>query len=374
MSYIDELVSALAEDKDPIMQEAAVQPLRRFIASARKGGSDSSLHLDGLAIALTAITQQWLKAIFDIEVGFYPDVARTEAICADLSAFIVPLILQLENLVADELLKKCTGLAAIMFPPSEKSQIATDLVTAFRGSEHDSKDEALNWSRTFNRAVDLLIFDGPETIDAKNATAGLKRITFLPATLPYPGTLMSTIDAALTQIEEARLGGPGLWVAPLTADQIQHAIAYGTRHYGTAQKMDVPDLYDVYISDAKTLLTIATVFGRIAAYAGQCARTGSAIEPATLEAMNFNDALRNHFGTRLISNHKRVSLMLFSEAGMPLNMVGSSVEKQGTQYHQTCYFPLPKNPQATLVFELGIPKMFGGFSTSRFSFDLRSIH
>jgi hypothetical protein len=139
--------------------------------------------------------------------------------------------------------------------------------------------------------------------------------------------------------------------------------------------MNAPDLYDIYFKEPKILMTIATVYGRIAAYAGQVARVGQALEAPMLEQLNFNASLREHFGVRLISQHKRVTVITFDADNNAQSLLGAENNSMGGgQYSVTGYFPIPGDATQQQQFQVSISQMFGRPKTFNCSFDFSTIH
>lgn len=369
MSMIDRFFAAVEDDLEPISQEAVAQPLERY------GRLSADPELGPASLALAMKTRKWLIGLFDSDSAFYPDLELTSTICADLSAFLAHRLVQRNaQLHPSDLNLRLEALASMMYPRSERCVAAMDQLAACEAAE-PSADAAQIWARAVRDAVDLMVLGSVESVNLSNARALLLRLTLLPTTLPYDNEFPNTVEAIASEIETAKLGGGGPWHAPLNAEQIQHAVRYGIREYGTAEKMNAPDLYDIYFVEPKILMTIATVYGRIAAYAGQVARVGQAIEAPMLEQLNFNDPLREHFGVRLISQHKRITVIAFDAANnaQPL-LWGENTSTGGGQYSLTGYFPIPGDPMQQQQFEVSIPQMFGRPKTFNCGFDFSTIH
>jgi len=168
---------------------------------------------------------------------------------------------------------------------------------------------------------------------------------------------------------------PGLWLPPLSAEQIQVALKFGENNYGTVEQISRPgfDIYDVFVKDVQVLVSIGTAFNRIAAYAGQAKRTGSTIDPTVIESINFTPLFKTHFMVRLISNHKRLSIMATDVSdGRPQNMEQPTVERFGPgEYKQMCFSPNPTTLAGQKGFEIRVPQFLGKFRTAQFVFDFR---
>jgi hypothetical protein len=374
MSFKSRFLAEFGDNASPIIQQAVVQPLQRYEGS--EFAADSAL--DALAISLAMAAHGWLNALFDPEANFYPNIQPTEIVCGDLSAFITwRLGSRVQGHDTGSFLANIGAICEVMYPASDKSRAATAHVSEFESAEHDpDADLGLKWSRTVRTAVDsLVVGDVDKLVNADNADAIMNRLLGLPATLPYDDVLPHMIDGVMAEMEADILGGPGIWHAPLTAPQIQHAIRYGVRHYGTAALTQEPDTYDVYVEELRVLVTIATVYGRIAAYGGQVARVGEDIDHSDLEQLNFNSPLHEHFGVRLISLHKRLNIVAFDAEGKaqsPLNADTRSVD--GGQHHMTCYFPNPTDAAATQRFEISTPRLLGRPKQVPFYFDFSRVH
>lgn len=261
-----------------------------------------------------------------------------------------------------------------MFPVNAKCRDAIACLDAFESAEHDINDSelGLKWNRVVRTAIDsLIVGDVDKYITAENGEAVTLRLLGLRPTFIDDDMFARSID----EILGVSLGGAGLWAAPLNAEQIQHAIRFGISRYGTAEKMKEQDAYDVYIPDAKTLATIATVYGRIAAYAGQASRLGEDRDPAIIEQLNFNPTLREHFGVRLISSNRKLVINALDANGSPSVQVGYNTEAgaQG-QYNTSCYFRNPNDPTMKQQFEISIPQLFGRPKTFGFIFDFSLVH
>jgi hypothetical protein len=176
------------------------------------------------------------------------------------------------------------------------------------------------------------------------------------------------------------IDAPGLFIPPLSADRIQAALEFGRLQYSSLAQAE-SDPYDVFVPEVSVLVSIGTAFGRIAAYAGQVARTGAQIDLSVVESINFMPHFKSHFNVRLISKHKRLSIMATDIGnGMPQQMEQATVEKNGNgTYSQTCLFPNPATAKGEKGFEIGVPhfvplKFKTEFKTAQFVFNFAQVH
>ena len=150
---------------------------------------------------------------------------------------------------------------------------------------------------------------------------------------------------------------PGIWLPPISAKQIGSALAFGRRTYGT---IDSPllenDPYDRFLDNLGVLVSIGTVFNRLAAYAGQCSRTVQQVDPAMIETVNLMTPFDTHFAVRMMSKFKVVSIVLQGPDGeqQPLEDVTREQGDGGT-FKIMGWFRCPEQLKSTLSFEVGVP-------------------
>jgi hypothetical protein len=201
MGLKDRLLTALRQKPDPIAQQGVVQPLERFDGSP----FTADPHHEAVAVALAMTTYEWLKAIFDAEADFYPNVRPSDEMCADLTAFIAARLASRAQVLGG--VKDIGAVCEAMYPSSEKARNATALLSEFESSEHDPNDPdlSLKWARTVRAGVDsLIVGDADKYINAENADAVTRRIIVLPTTLPHDNVLPDTIDAVMAEMGTRR--------------------------------------------------------------------------------------------------------------------------------------------------------------------------
>jgi hypothetical protein len=200
-SLKDRLIARFEQDTNPIGQQAIVQPFRRFDES----DFAADPRHEAVATALAMTTYEWLSAVFNAEIDFYPNVRPADEMCADLSAFIAARLASRAQTLGD--VKDIDVVSAVMYPSSEKASNATAILSEFESAEHDpiDPDLTLNWARTVRAGVDsLIVGDADKYVNAENTAAVIRRITVLPATLPYDNVLPDTIDELMAEMGRRR--------------------------------------------------------------------------------------------------------------------------------------------------------------------------
>jgi hypothetical protein len=159
-------------------------------------------------------------------------------------------------------------------------------------------------------------------------------------------TAASTITLCL-------LSPKGIWRPPLTPEQIQSALMFGRNHLANVNEIN-EDPYDFRLPSLKVFISVGTAFSRIAAYAGQCARTGAEPDMAFVEGVVFGSSLQDSIMLRVISPHKIVSVVHI-ENGVQHNMENVTRERREDLWVETCTFPYPRDVTAPQRFEVFVP-------------------
>lgn len=145
---------------------------------------------------------------------------------------------------------------------------------------------------------------------------------------------------------------PGILKPPLTAEQIQAALLFGSAFYKAPESFE-NDPYTQWLPKARLLLTLGTAFGRIAAYGGACARTGEKTDPSIIEQINFHPMFETHYWMQAMSKHKFVSCIV---VGGTSQMENLERERHDRRYTETWSFPYPENPWDLVAYEVFIPR------------------
>jgi hypothetical protein len=161
---------------------------------------------------------------------------------------------------------------------------------------------------------------------------------------------------AASLIDLALLSPRGIWRPPLSPNQIESALSFGQRHLANLTEF-ATDPYDLVVPKLKLLVTAATAFSRIAAYAGQCAREGSNPDMAFVENVVFGSSLQDGFMMRIISQHRFVSV-IHLDNGTQHNMGNTERGKVGAQWVETCTFLYPTDLASPQTFEAFVPSPF----------------
>lgn len=146
---------------------------------------------------------------------------------------------------------------------------------------------------------------------------------------------------------------PGILRPPLTAEQIQGALTFGATFYKSLDELE-SDPYTQWLPNARTLITLGTAFGRIAAYGGSCARTGEKPDPSVIEQINFHTLIRTHYQMQSMSKHRLVSCIV---VGGPTRMENMEHGRQDRNHTESWTFPYPVNLAQLTTFEVFIPRL-----------------
>jgi hypothetical protein len=389
--------------RDAVRRQSAVSAMQRRLVQYQHSDMYGIPTLDAIAMAVSYQVETALKALIDPKQ--FPEYMKLQDQWDDLdnvgSFFAKRLVhiyvLDFTEQIEEEgraqsegdlaLIRDLDRVAEALYPRTKLVETVSERFTNFEESLSVGDDDlGMAWSSGFLDAVDSLA-----QVDREALGNRLERALVVPGVLAVR-ELGNTIDVFLdkfaspTKLDEQgfdkehialieRVLAGGIWLPPLSASQIQEAIAFGVEQYGTAAQMQSASsiaFYDLRLDEPGVLITIRTTFGRIAAYAGQVARTGMEISPTTIEEINTNASLRRCFSVRLISKHKKLSLL--TRTGSKLGeMLEATVTQENGYYIQSCWFPYPQSLSGVQDFELGIPR-FLGFKNYRFSFDFSGVH
>jgi hypothetical protein len=145
---------------------------------------------------------------------------------------------------------------------------------------------------------------------------------------------------------------PGILRPPLSAEQIQAALLFGSTFYSKSKDFD-NDPYTQWLPNTGLLITLGTAFGRIAAYGGVCARTGERPDPSIVEQINLHPLLGTHYQMQSMSKHRLVSCIVI---GGPSHMEYMERGRYDKNYTESWAFPYPPNLGDLMSYELFIPR------------------
>ena len=139
--------------------------------------------------------------------------------------------------------------------------------------------------------------------------------------------------------ELKRLKPEGLWRSPLTDEQVELAIGFGTK-IAAQNELAIHDVFLVEVnSELEAVISFSTAFERLAVYASQQASRSERVDPVFVEGVRSLPIFRTHYALDIISPHKTLNVVRFFPGKSEQMTLVERTQLDRRRYRQVVAFP-----------------------------------